>query len=314
MHLGNALSALLSWLSARSQGGQWLLRIEDLDTGRSRPEFIAAMEDDLRWLGLEWDEGGSSDPFYCQSKRSEIYNEAIDRLINKGLVYPCWCSRADLMAANAPHQSDGRVVYAGTCRPSEPYLLHSAEARGGRMPAWRVMVPDAVVSVNDLHYGNVSVNLAGECGDFIVRRSDGVAAYQLAVVVDDALMGVTEVVRGSDLLLSSPQQAWLHGQLGFTPPVFAHLPLLCASDGRRLCKRDKDMDLGALRAKYSPEQVIGRLALLSGLRPSDEPVRASELIADFDWSKIPTRDILLNHFWGCYESPIHTSYTARDDT
>lgn len=299
MHLGNVLSALLSWLSARSQGGQWLLRIEDLDIGRSRPEFIAAMEDDLRWLGLEWDEGGSCNPDYCQSRRSRIYNEAIDRLIDKGLVYPCWCSRADLMAANAPHQSDGRVVYAGTCRPAEPYLLHSAEARGGRIPAWRIRVPDATVSVNDLHYGDVSVNLARECGDFIIRRSDGVAAYQLAVVVDDALMGITEVVRGSDLLPSSPQQAWLHEQLGFTPPVFAHLPLLCASDGRRLCKRDKDLDMGALRATHSPEQVIGRLAFLSGLRPTNEPVRADQLIADFDWSKIPTRDIILNHFWEC---------------
>lgn len=292
MHLGNVFSALLSWLSARSQGGQWLLRIEDLDPGRCRPEFIRMAEDDLRWLGLVWDEGGSEHPEYCQSNRSDIYNAYFQRLRALNMVYPCWCSRADLLAAGAPHQSDGRVIYAGTCRPAVPGVFDES-ARSDRKPAWRIQVPDTDIAITDGHYGPVSINLARDCGDFVIRRADGVAAYQLAVVVDDALMGVTEVVRGSDLLLSSPQQAWLHDTLGFKAPAFAHLPLLCAADGRRLCKRDKDLDMGVLRERFTPEQVIGRLAHLAGLRPDDSPASATDLIPDFNWSKVPTTDIIL---------------------
>lgn len=308
MHLGNAMSALLSYLSIKSKGGQWLLRIEDLDPGRSRPEFSRQIEDDLLWLGLEWDEGGMDKPEYCQSKRSDIYNEYFHKLYGTGLVYPCWCSRADLLAAGAPHESDGRVIYSGACLPERlggmrsPGLtsmmeqeLASAQAhhKQARKPAWRIFAPDKDIELTDRHFGPIKANLAHDCGDFIIRRSDGTAAYQLAVVIDDALMGVTEVVRGSDLLLSSPQQAWMHELLGFTPPSFAHLPLLCAADGRRLCKRDKDMDMGEIRRRHTPEQTIGLLAYLSGLQPTPEAIKAKDLIPSFDWNKVPLSDIRL---------------------
>lgn len=295
MHLGNAFSALLSWLSARSQGGEWLLRIEDLDQGRSRQEFIEMLEDDLRWLGLDWDEGGhqACDGMYCQSRRASIYDGYLERLSASGAVYPCWCSRADLLASSAPHESDGRVVYSGKCRPVRLGGSYDGTVRTDRRPAMRLFVPDEDCSVVDLHYGPVCVNLARDCGDFILRRADGTASYQLAVVVDDALMGVTEVVRGNDLLLSSPQQAYLHRLLGFEAPNFAHLPLLCASDGRRLCKRDKDLDFAALRQNHSPEQVIGKLAFLAGITDRIEPLTASELIPLFSWDKVPHDNILL---------------------
>lgn len=294
MHLGNAFAALLSYLSVKSKGGKWLLRIEDLDPGRSRPEYARMLEDDLLWLGLEWDEGGMDHPEYCQSRRGDIYEHHFRQLQETGLVYPCWCTRADLNAADAPHQSDGRVIYKGTCRPQrlggaapdEP-----AESISGRNPSWRICVPDETVCVGDLHYGPVSVNLARECGDFVIRRSDSVAAYQMAVVVDDALMGVTEVVRGRDLLLSSPQQKWLSETLGFKAPDYAHLPLLCASDGRRLCKRDKDADFYCLRRHFSPEEVLGMLAETAGLLAKAEPVKISDLIPLFDWAGVPVGDI-----------------------
>lgn len=301
MHLGNAFSALLSYLSVKSKGGKWLLRIEDLDPGRSRYEHARMVEDDLLWLGLEWDEGGidgrsEAQPAsisYCQSRRGEIYEDYFRRLLAMELVYPCYCSRADLLAAGAPHQSDGRVIYPGTCRPSRMGGSFDGTVADGRRPSWRICVPDLDVETHDLHYGPTRINLARDCGDFIIRRADGGASYQLAVVVDDALMGVTEVVRGSDLLLSAPQQAWLHGILGFKAPEFAHLPLLCASDGRRLCKRDADLDMGALRRNCSPEQIIGRLAYLAGLQPTEEPCSPDDLVSVFSWDRVPLDDILL---------------------
>lgn len=299
MHLGNILSAFLSWLSAKSQGGEWLLRIEDLDPGRSRPEYIRMVEEDLLWLSLEWDEGGMDNKEYCQSCRGDIYNHYFEILQARGLVYPCYCTRADLMASSAPHQSDGRVIYPGTCRPDRSSLAPGNSGIGnstrdnGRKPAWRVMVPDEEITVTDRHYGPVTMNMEKECGDFVVRRADGTAAYQLAVVVDDALMGVTEVVRGSDLLMSSPQQAWLHSTLGFQAPEFCHLPLLCAADGRRLCKRDKDLDMEELRRRYTPEQLIGLLACLSGLQETPDAVKLKDLIPSFDWNKVPCNDIIL---------------------
>ena len=191
MHLGNVYSALLSWLSVRSQGGAWVLRIEDLDPQRSRREFARQIEDDLRWLGLEWDE------YYVQSERGEIYTHYLEVLGQKSLTYPCYCTRADIMATQAPHESDGRIVYAGTCRPKqqEEAWLNVDSHPSGRKPATRIIVPDEEISFVDAHYGEQSVNLARHCGDFVLRRADGAWAYQLAVVVDDALMGITEVVR-----------------------------------------------------------------------------------------------------------------------
>ena len=193
LHLGNLACSLLAWLSARSQGGRIVLRIEDLDAERCPRKYADALEEDLRWLGLVWDEGGSSGgpngPYY-QSERSAIYEEYYQKLVRKGLVYPCFCSRSQLHAADAPHRSDGKVVYAGTCRNLTPEEIVLRTAR--RKPAWRVMVPDETISFVDGHMGPYAENLAQDCGDFYLRRADGVFAYQLAVVVDDALMGLEQ--------------------------------------------------------------------------------------------------------------------------
>lgn len=292
MHLGNVFSALLSWLSARSKGGEWLLRIEDLDPQRSRREYADMIMEDLRWLGLEWDEGPgrervSAEP-YWQSERSDIYEKYLRKLCAKGLVYPCHCTRADILATQAPHESDGRVVYKGTCRPKAGYMADLSE-----VAALRLMVPDEEVRFTDGHYGEGMVNLAQQCGDFIVRRKDGAWAYQLAVVVDDALMGVTEVVRGRDLLLSAPQQMYVARLLGFDSPAFTHLPLLCNAAGQRLSKRDKSLDMGALRERFTPEEVIGRLAFLAGLTDREEPMAAKELVDYFSWERVPCDDIMV---------------------
>lgn len=286
MHLGNVLCALLAYLSARRQNGRFLLRIEDLDAMRCPRSFADLIMDDLRWLGLEWDGA-----VLYQSERAAIYERYAAILRDKGLLYPCFCSRAALHAASAPHLSDGRVIYAGTCRSLTPEQIE--EKRKTRAPATRVRVPDEVVRFTDAVWGEYAENLAEECGDFIVQRSDGVFAYQLAVVVDDALTGVNEVVRGADLLSSAPRQIWLYRQFGFTPPRFAHLPLLCDHDGRRLSKRDEDLDLGLLRQRFTPEQVIGALACAAGLADRPEPIAAYELISAFDWSKIPRHDLFL---------------------
>jgi glutamyl-tRNA synthetase len=295
MHLGNVYSALLSWLSVRSQGGAWVLRIEDLDPQRSRREFARQIEDDLRWLGLEWDE------YYVQSERGEFYTHYLNVLGQKGLTYPCYCTRADIMATQAPHESDGRIVYAGTCRPKqlEEAWLNIDAHPSGRKPATRIIVPDEEISFVDEHYGEQSVNLARHCGDFVLRRADGAWAYQLAVVVDDALMGITEVVRGRDLLLSAPQQIYLYRLLGFAAPTFCHLPLLCNLAGQRLCKRDKSLDLGEIRkAGHLPEAVIGKLAFYAGIIDHAEPVSAQELVSEFSWDKVPLEDILVGPFFG----------------
>lgn len=228
MHLGNLLCCLLAWLSAKSKGGQVLLRIEDLDTLRCPRHFADAIVEDLAWLGLSAD--GPEPPVY-QSERSEIYLHYYKELERRGMVYPCFCSRSQLHAASAPHRSDGQVLYAGTCRNLTPEQV--AEKAKTRAPAWRVRVPDEEIDFTDGHLGPYAENLARDCGDFYLRRADGVFAYQLAVVVDDALMGVTEVVRGADLLSSTPRQLWLYRELGLQAPQFYHLPLLLAADGRR---------------------------------------------------------------------------------
>ena len=290
MHLGNVYSALISWLSVRRQDGAWVLRIEDLDPQRSRREFARQIEDDLRWLGLDWDE------YYVQSERGEIYTHYLNVLGQKGQTYPCYCTRADIMATQAPHESDGRIVYAGTCRPKqlEEAWLNVDAHPSGRKPATRIIVPDEEICFVDAHYGEQSVNLARHCGDFVLRRADGAWAYQLAVVVDDALMGITEVVRGRDLLLSAPQQIYLYRLLGFETPTFCHLPLLCNLAGQRLCKRDKSLDLGEIRkAGHLPEAVIGKLAFYAGIIDHMETVSAQELVSEFSWDKVPMEDILV---------------------
>lgn len=291
MHLGNLLSALLAWLDVRSSGGRLVLRIEDLDTQRTSREFAAQLMDDLRWLGLDWDEGGLENA-YMQSCRTACYEEAFRALEEKGLIYPCYCSRTERMAASAPHRDDGAVVYSGKC-----FHLTAAERaeleRQGRRPAWRVRCPDLNVTVEDGNCGIYTENLARDCGDYIVRRSDGVFAYQLAVVVDDALMEVNHVVRGRDLLCSAPRQAWLHEVLGYPPPRFFHTPLLLAPDGRRLAKRDHDLDMGALRERYTAQELTGLLAFYAGLLDSPQSAQARELIPLFTWAKVPKNDVVV---------------------
>lgn len=286
MHLGNVFSCLCAWLSARSQGGRIVLRIEDLDDRCKRPELAAQLIDDLAWLGLEWDEG----PYY-QHDRLDLYETALHQLQDANLTYPCFCTRAELHAASAPHASDGTPIYRGACRnlSAEEVARRSAL----RAPATRLRVPAIddlagdVVEFVDRTYGPQCEALATECGDFLVRRSDGVFAYQLAVVVDDAAMGVTEVVRGCDLLGSTPRQIYLQHLLGLPTPHYAHIPLLMSADGRRLSKRDRDLDLGELRTRFgAPEALLGWLAGQTGIAPDTMPRTAEHLVEHFSWDVI----------------------------
>lgn len=282
MHLGNVFCALLSWLSAKSQGGEWRLRIEDLDPQRSRRSFAMQLQEDLLWLGLPWD-----GEVVWQNERGDIYEHYLQKLKDAELTYPCFCTRADIMATQAPHETDGRIVYAGTCRGK---ILD--EAAKNTPAAIRLIVPNEVIRFYDGHYGEQQVNLAEHCGDYILRRKDGAWAYQLAVVVDDALMGVTEVVRGRDLLLSTPQQLHLYRTLGFPEPRFCHHPLLVNESGLRLCKRDLSMDLGVLQEKHvSPEEIIGNLAYLADIIPEPTSTLPQDLLPLFTWEKVPQQDI-----------------------
>ena len=234
--------------------------------------------------------GGSHGPYY-QSECADIYTASYEKLAAQGLVYPCFCSRAQLHAASAPHTSDGNVIYPGTCRSLTPAEV--AEKRKAKAPAYRLKVPDEVVSFTDGCMGPHSENLLRDCGDFYLRRADGVFAYQLAVVVDDARMGVTEVVRGADLLSSTARQLYLYRLLGLKAPRFAHCPLLLAPDGRRLSKRDGDQSLENLRARYTAAEIVGKLAYAYGLQEEPAPRTPESLTADFSWEKVPKHDICL---------------------
>ena len=284
MHLGNVFSALIAWLSVKSRGGEMVLRMEDLDTQRTSTEYARILREDLTWLGLTWDRETPA-----QSQRSETYDRYFDILKEKGLLYPCYCTRSQLHSVNAPHLSDGTYVYPGTCRD----LTSAQRAAMDRAPAWRVRVPDKLWQVEDKIQGHYECNLATDCGDMVVRRADGVYVYQLAVTVDDGEAGVTEVVRGSDLLSSAPRQMYLQDLFGFPHPDYAHVPMLLSPDGRRLSKRDRDMDLGALRQNYTPEEVIGALAYCAGLVKKKEAVSAEELCGEFRWERVRKDDIRL---------------------
>ena len=284
MHLGNVFAALIAWLSVRSRGGALVLRMEDLDTLRTSEEFAEILRQDLKWLGLDWDHETAP-----QSQRSAVYDRYFSQLEEMGLLYPCYCTRSQLHSVNAPHLSDGTYVYPGTCRN----LTDAEKATFGRYPAWRVKVPDRQCRLTDLCQGPFAQNLSADCGDFVVRRADGVYVYQLAVTVDDGEAGVTEVVRGVDLLGSAPRQMYLQELFGFPHPEYGHVPLLVAPDGRRLSKRDKDLDLGALRLQKKPEEIIGALAHSSGLLERYEPISAKELAGEFSWEKLKMDNIQL---------------------
>ena len=294
MHLGNLFSALLAWLSARAAGGTVVLRMEDLDPDRCRPEYAARLADDLRWLGLDWDEGyekGGPHGPYLQSARTERYAAAFRALEARGLVYPCFCTRAERLAASAPHR--GEPGETG-CKCKHLTERERAERALTRRPAWRLAVPDREFSFADGLQGPFRENLARDCGDFILRRSDGVYAYQLAVVADDGDMEVSQVVRGRDLLDSTPRQLYLYELLGLTPPEFCHVPLLLAPDGRRLSKRERDLDMGALRERFTPAELTGLLAFWAGQLDRPEPISPAELARVFRWSGVPREDITVS--------------------
>lgn len=294
MHLGNLFCAFLSWLCARSENGRFVLRIEDLDPNRCRKEYAQVLEEDLLRLGLDWDEGGSrggENGPYFQSECSKIYAAVLDALSCKAHLYPCFCSRADLHAASAPHLSDGTVLYSGRCRSLS--AEQAAELSKTRRPALRIEVPDAVYRFTDAHLGAVSQNLAAECGDFILRRSDGVFAYQLAVVADDARMGVTQIVRGEDLLSSTPRQIFLQSLLGIETPEYYHIPLLVNEQGIRLSKREKSLDAGALFERFAPEELIGWLAFLAGQQDRPEACTLREVCGCFSRDSVPKENIVV---------------------
>lgn len=275
MHAGNIYAALIAWLVAKSQGGHMVLRIEDLDRERSKGVYIDQIQRDFEALGLFWDEGP-----YFQHDRDEAYAEAFGRLEARGLLYPCFCTRADLHAASAPHRGE-KLVYAGTCRHLSAEEVEARRA-AGRTPGWRVAVDGRTIAFEDLVQGSYAQKLDRDCGDFLIRRSDGAFAYQLAVVVDDAAQGVNSVVRGVDLLCSTPQQRYLQDLLGLPHPAYAHVPLLVAEQNRRLSKRDRDAALDELLARFgSPRAVIGHIAAVAGLVPEEAPATPEELLKDF---------------------------------
>jgi glutamyl-tRNA synthetase len=293
MHVGNMRSALLGWLWARSEGGEFRLRIEDLDPDRCKPVFTDGIFEDLEWLGLDWDGA-----VWKQSERTAIYDDALARLSASGHAYRCWCSRAEVArAASAPHVGEEGPIYPGTCRGG-------ALPKPGREAAWRFLVrplPDplpgpegrtggegdrGVVRFVDAIHGEVTQDVAREVGDFVIRRIDGVASYQLAVVVDDALSGITHVLRGEDLLSSTPRQILLQRALGYPTPHYAHVPLLMQADGKRLAKRDGASTAAGLRELgWSSQKVIGQLAAWSGLGDGS-PVTARELVSGFSLSRV----------------------------
>ena len=306
MHLGNIWVALLSDLAVHACDGQQILRIEDLDLTRSSEQYTLQLAADLAWLGLAADIGQPPEPMIRQSERTGIYHEIFEKWRLMGRTYPCYCSRADLLAASAPHIDDGHRIYSGNCRPAsiEKMLFEQnrhdpAHPKGNHEPtqiqisepvdkvAWRLAVEPVEIKFTDRIAGPCALNLEADWGDFIIRRADGGFAYQLACAVDDALMGIDLVVRGRDLLRSTFPQIYIFHLLGQKEPAYAHVPLLIDLDGHRLSKRQQSLDIGALQAAgFSAEKLIGYLAFLAGLIDRPEPVSARELRHDFSLSRI----------------------------
>ena len=295
MHLGNLSTLLLAWLDARSGGGRFLLRIEDLDRARCKPAYTDQLLRDLDIFGFDYD--GTP---VRQSERDICYIETLEKLKKAAWLYECFCTRAELHSdrrnpvdadANAPQLGAEAPVYSGKCRN-----LSDADRqvlRLTRNPSLRIEVPDCDISFRDLKFGDFTENLARNCGDFVLRRSDGGWAYQLAVVADDAAQGITTVVRGRDLLSSTPRQIWLFSLLGKQPPSYLHVPLLMAPDGRRLSKRERDKELGAMLEHLSPGEIIGRLAFLLGIAPDPSPRMPGDLLPCYRRERIPTDDIVV---------------------
>jgi glutamyl-tRNA synthetase len=294
LHLGNARTALLAWLDARSGGGGFVMRVEDLDQARVPAGAEAQLLDDLAWLGLDWDEGPDrGGPFapYRQSERGSRYDAAIDRLLAGGRAFPCACSRSDVArAALAPHEADDDGPrYPGTCRALDPDEVRARAAAQGRAPVIRFAGRAERIDFVDAVHGAVPAQAAG-VDDFVLRRADGTAAYQIAVVVDDAAMGITRVVRGDDLLRSTPRQLALYRALGLPEPEFAHVPLVLAPSGERLAKRTRPEAVADLRARgVVPAAVVGALAASAGLCATGAPMTAPALVEGFSLTSIDRR-------------------------
>lgn len=293
LHLGNILCAMLAYLSVRSTGGRFLLRIEDLDIPRCPRSLSLQCIDDLQWLGFTWDD----EPLW-QSQRSGIYQQHLDALARQGLIYPCFCTRAQLHASQAPNLGDTQVVYNRACASLSNEEI--AQLSQSRSPALRLRVPDAEVRFTDGLFGPQCENLARDCGDFVLRRSDGLFGYQLAVVVDDALSGVDQVVRGRDILSATPRQIYLLEKLGLPVPAYIHIPLLTDSQGRRLAKRDKDLDLAVLSQRFTPADILGMLAFSAGIIQENRPTTLEQLIPLFSWDKVKHADLRLPEMEGIH--------------
>lgn len=287
-HVGNARTYLVAWLSARSRGGSVRLRIEDIDSPRIKPAAAEQAAEDLRWLGLDWD----GEPL-VQTARLALYEAALEALKRQELVYPCTCTRSDIAAAaSAPHAEHEGPTYPGTCTPRRAADAGQLAAEGKPF-AWRFRLTHSP-AFTDLYAGQQQIDLRQLGGDFVVWKSAGTPAYQLAVVVDDAEMGITEVVRGDDLIPSTPRQLLLYAALGLTPPTFAHVPLVVGEDGRRLAKRHGDTRLAALReAGVKAEALVGLLAWSCGWIAKPEPVAARELLPLFRLEAIPHEPFVL---------------------
>jgi len=275
LHVGNVRTFLWAWLSARSQRGRVILRVEDLDTPRVKEGVVPKMIDDLRWLGFDWD-----GEIAVQSERRALYRDVFARL--DGRVYPCRCTRGDIAAAqSAPHDGDQEPRYPGTCR-----------SFGGPGIAWRLRVEPGAVEFEDRLYGRQSIDVAGTVGDFVVAKTPEQPAYQLAVVADDLAQGITEVVRGDDLIPSTARQILVLRALGATPPAYAHVPLVVGMDGKRLAKRFGDAQIATLRARgVPPERIIGVLADWSGLGAGDATPAC--LVPKWSWDRVPKDRIVL---------------------
>lgn len=292
LHLGNMLSSLIAWLDVRSLGGEMVFRLEDLDPDRSFYEYSCLMADDLEWFGLDWDIGWhpSKDESNCyaQSNRTAFYESFFNKLNESGLVYPCFCSRAQRLAASAPHPGEKQDFGCGCSNLSDWERVSFP-----RKPSYKVRVNDCIISFIDEHYGEQSFSLRQGRDDFIIRRTDGVFAYQLAVSYDDAVMGISRVVRANDLLTSTPKQIWLIEKMGYPIPTYCHSPLLVSQDGRKMSKRYGDLSMETLRETHTPQQLCGKLAYITGLIDRPDAISPYELIEYFDWKKVPKNNIIL---------------------
>lgn len=290
LHLGNARTFLINWLLARQNGWRVQLRIEDLDGPRIKRGADQAAIDDLRWLGINWDDG----PIH-QSTRADLYRQAVERLLASGDAYPCICTRKEVeQAASAPHAEDGAAVYPGTCRGRFDDRDSARAAAAGREPAIRFAVPQGAagcIEWSDSVHGPQLCDVTTQLGDFVIAKADGTAAYQLAVVVDDAATGVTHVVRGDDLINSTPRQVLLYRSLGLADciPDYYHVPLVVGPDGRRLAKRHGDTRLAFYREHGVPAgRVVSMLAQWCGMNiAANDNLTAMQLIGRFDPHKLP---------------------------